>query len=100
MEGYEKLLKAASPTEKDEEFSQDEVAFLKDINTKLKENNGEIILGSKAKVEKPKEEPSKTPSDGIPDSLRSVWNDVTKDGKITIADYEKILKAASPTKKR
>lgn len=99
LEGYEKLLKAASPSEKDEEFSEDEIAFLKDINAKLKENNGEIILNQTAKVDKPKEEPSKTPSDGIPDSLRSVWNDVTKDGKITIQDYEKILKAASPNKK-
>lgn len=40
-----------------------------------------------------------SPDDGVPSTLRSSWNKVTADGKLTRQDFNALMSAASPNKK-
>lgn len=87
----EKLLQTAAPNLKDEEFSQEELDFIKTVRSALLENGGELHFKT-ANNEEAK------PKNDIPKSLQAVWDKVIADGKLTTDDFEEILQAAAPNK--
>ncbi len=97
---YQKLIDVASPNKKNQEFDNSELEFLAGIKDKFAELNTDEL-----EVEKPKVETSATKEssgsieDSIPSTLKSTWKQVTSDGKLTKADYQKLIDAASPNKK-
>ncbi|RYY00626.1 hypothetical protein EON78_00625, partial [bacterium] len=105
---YEKLVAAAAPTKKNSEFDNSELEFLATVKKMFDENDVDELEVSKPKTQtKPVNSPqpqkptqsSGSIEDSIPSTLKSTWKQVTADGKLTKADYEKLISAASPTKK-
>ena len=97
---YDKLIEAAAPNKKNEEFDDSELKFLAGFKEKFKGTN-EIEV-EKPSVETAQNESSEQPQsieDSIPASLKSAWKTVTADGKLTKSDYQKLVDAASPNKK-
>lgn len=97
---YEKLVQAASPNKKNSEFDDTELEFLAGIKESFDTNKVDELEVNKPKTETPtKESTTAAADDGVPATLKAAWNKVTADGKLTKADYEQLVKAASPNKK-
>jgi hypothetical protein len=106
---HELLVKAAAPNMKNSEFDDSELEFLATIKEMFEKNNVDELEIQKPEVKsKPQQTTAKkettsssnvTSDDGIPKTLKSTWDKITADGKLTKADYELLVKAASPNMK-
>ncbi len=100
IEDFERLNNAAAPTKQNKEYDDEEVQFLASLKQQLEENNG-VLAVEPPKANKPKPQASsqvEVSTEGVPETLKAAWKQVGKDGKITIADFERLNKAAAPTK--
>jgi len=100
VEDLEKLLFAAAPNKKNEEFSEQEHSFIKEVRDVIQQNGGSVEVkkpdSGKVKVN---ESTNSFVAPAIPETVKSVWSKVTADGIINQADFEELLLAASPNKK-
>lgn len=95
---FEKLLQAASPTQRNAEFSDDELEFLANVKTIMDEvkDNPDAVDWNKQSAPVSNSQPSNNADDGIPASLRQAWSAAIADETLDKNDYAKLMQAAAP----
>ncbi|MFN8576638.1 MAG: hypothetical protein U0354_07260 [Candidatus Sericytochromatia bacterium] len=63
------------------------------------EDNGTQQTQSKPQTQSNSKTQSTSNDDGVPKTLKATWDKVTADGNLTKADFDLLMKAASPNKK-
>jgi hypothetical protein len=98
IDGFQEVLKAAAPSGKNSEFDDEELGFIAPVKDLLAQNNGVLTVKT---ISEPgnNSEPAKNSAAGVPASMVNTWNQVTKDGKLTIDGFQELLKAAAPSGK-
>lgn len=96
---YKKLLTAAAPNQKDQEFDKSETKFLATLKSHLESSSvaskGSVPISEIKFDDKPISITVKDISE-VPESLKEAWNKAVSDGKITVSEYEDIKKVAAP----
>ncbi len=96
---YQKLVQAAAPNLKNEEFDEAELNFLKKLQSGIEHSpKQEGVSTAQFSLFDDEPEVNKAGNDGIPPTLKQVWKEVSRDGKITSDDFAKLSAAAAPNK--